>query len=523
MHQKTIAAALWLPFASAALYDTTVQTKYGAVQGYPAFNTTYTGNLTHWQDISVWKGIPYAATTAGQNRWKAPQPATPWNNTLDAKNWGHVCPSSTAGSSSSYTIAEDCLNLNIWSPANSTDAGLLPVVMWSYPAMSTAADALFDGGGMADQGIVFVSYNYRTGALGWMATPELSAEVREATGHNSSGNWGMLDQFAAVKWIKANIAAFGGDPERITVMGQSAGSAATQHILNSPLTKGLISGAIIESGVRYPQDPQAVDLAEGYVTLDESYKTAKEFLGSLNVSTIAEARQLPMDDLATQFRSGYSFSATLDYYAIPDTYWNTLAKKLAQDVPVLTGNTKDESGATYGLNISLDTYYEDFNETFSGVWLQRFLNLYPANNSVTASGAVNSQWTDRSKIGTWLWSQMWNDAYESPIYNYIWDHAPPGEDQGASHESEINYVLNNLYATDKPWTSKDYAIAKKMNGYWANFIKAGDPNGEGLVSWPAVDSSERVQRVGNGWGQVPVGLREKVALFKSWFSTLTTY
>ncbi|KAJ5094094.1 alpha/beta-hydrolase [Penicillium angulare] len=524
MLPKTIAATTLLsglsPLVSAALYESVVQTKYGAVQGYPAFNKTSTGNLTNWKDITVWKGIPFAATTGGENRWRAPQPASSWNSTLDAKTWGPVCPSATSGNND-YTIDEDCLNLNIWSPASSSDAKL-PVVMWSYPALSTAADALFDGGGMADQGIVFVNYNYRTGSFGWLATPELTEEFQN--GHNSSGNWGMLDQFAALKWIKANIADFGGDPDHITVMGQSAGSAATQHILNSELTKGLIVGAIIESGVRYPEDPYAMQAAEGYSTLSASYKTAKEYLASLNVSTIAEARKLPMSDLVTNFlSSAYSFSATLDDYAMPSTYWNTLKQSLAQDVPVLTGNTKDESGATYGLNITLEEYYEDLNETFTGSWVQRFLDLYPANDSLTASGAENSQWTDRSVVGTWLWSQMWNEAYESPIYNYYWDHAPPGQDQGAYHESEINYVLNNLYATDMPWTAEDYAIAKKMNSYWANFIKNGDPNGEKLVSWPAVNSSELVQHVGDGWGQIPAAPSKKVALFKSWFSTLKKY
>ncbi|KAJ5798656.1 uncharacterized protein N7503_006161 [Penicillium pulvis] len=524
MPQKSTLAALCslAPFVSGALYDTVIETKYGSVQGYPAFNSTSTGNLTHWKDIAVWKGIPFAATTGGQNRWKAPQPASAWNGTLDAKNWGNVCPSATTGDNE-YTIDEDCLNLNIWSPANTTDARL-PVVMWSYPADSTAADSLFDGGGMADQGIVFVNYNYRTGSFGWMASPELSEEFQMVTGHNSSGNWGMLDQFAALKWIKANIADFGGNPNHVTVMGQSAGSAATQHILNSPLTKGLIKGAIIESGVRDPQDPEAVSLAEAYRTLDVSYATAKSYMASLNVSTIAKARQLPMEDLVTNFlTSDFTFSATLDYYAMPDTYYNTLVKKLASDVPVITGNTKDESGASYGLNITLETYYNDVNETYDGVWVDRFLDFYPANDSITASGAENSQYTDRSKIGTWLWSQMWNEHYDSPVYNYFWDHAPPGQDQGAYHESEINYVLNNLYATDKPWTPEDYAIAKDMNAYWANFIKTGNPNGRGLVSWPAVNSSELVQHVGDGWGQIPVAWSRKVGLFKSWFATLKKY
>ncbi|KAJ5856200.1 carboxylesterase [Penicillium soppii] len=512
------------PFASAALYDQVIQTNNGPVQGYAAFNSTPTGGLTHWKDITVWKGIPFAATTAGENRFRAPQPASSWNETLDARSWGNVCPSATSGSD--YTIDEDCLNLNIWSAANSTNAKL-PVVMWSYPAGSTAADSLFDGGGIADKGIVYVNYNYRTGSFGWLATPELSAEFAKESGSTSSGNWGVLDQIAAVKWIHKNIAAFGGDPDQITVMGQSAGSAATQHILNSPLTKGLIKGAIIESGVRDPRDPLCSSLAENYLTLEAAEAQGKKYLASLNVSTITEMRALPQSDLITGLAlfgssSEFQFTATLDHYAIPDTYWNTLKKGLAHDVPVITGNTKDENGATYGLNISMTTYLSDLNSTFSGEWPQKFLAAYPAHDSTTASGAYNSQFTDRSKVGTWFWARLWASARTSPVYTYIWDHAPPGG-QGAPHESEINYVHNNLYATDKDWTKTDYAVAQKMNSYWVNFIKTGNPNGGGLAQWYPANVTQTVQHVGNGWGPIPIASKSKVALFKAWFSTLHKY
>lgn len=196
----------------AALYSQVISTNYGNIQGYPAFNSTPAANLSNWKDITVFKGIPFAADTSGNNRFRAPQPASPWNSTLDARNYGDICPSGGSG----YTISENCLNLNVWTAANSTDAKL-PVVMWSYPAGGSAADSMFDGAGMADKGVVFVNYNYRTGAFGWMAHPELNPEVELATGHNVSGNWGMLDQFAAVKWIHENIASFGGDPEHITV------------------------------------------------------------------------------------------------------------------------------------------------------------------------------------------------------------------------------------------------------------------------------------------------------------------
>ncbi|KAI1622621.1 carboxylesterase [Exophiala viscosa] len=457
-------------FCNAALYNTVVETNHGPIQGYPAFNSTPSGNLTNWEHITVWKGIPFAASTAAQNRFRSPQPAESWNQTLLAKDFGPICPSATTGDNG-YNISEDCLNLNIWSAANSSDAKL-PVVMWSYPAESTAADALFDGGGMADKGIVYVNYNYRTGSFGWLAHPWLSDEVLEETGHNSSGKWGMLDQFAALKWIHANIAAFGGDPDHITVMGQSAGSAATYHIVNSPLTKGLIVGAIIESGVRDPHDPLATSLAEGYQTLETALETGEEYVASLNVSSLEELRALPMDNLTTSFMD-------------TPTYLESLQKGPANDIPIITGNTKDESGANYGQVEKVTEYYSFLNETYdsdTGNWTSEFLALYPTDNSTSATGAYDSQFTDRSKVGTWLWANLWHPAASSPVYTYFWDHAPPNQTRGAYHESEINYVLNNLYDTDSPWTAEDYEIAAKMNGYWADFIKTGDPNGNNLPS-----------------------------------------
>ncbi|KAL0783118.1 hypothetical protein CaCOL14_001024 [Colletotrichum acutatum] len=485
MVQKTVIGAALAQAASAALYDTTVQTKYGMIQGYPAFNSSPANmSLDNWADIAVWKGIPFAASTAGNNRFKAPQPIVAWNSTLDAKSFGSICPSAVGSGTDAYTVGEDCLNLNVWSAANSTDAKL-PVVMWSYPAGSTAAMPLFDGAGIADKGVVYVNYNYRTGSFGWLATPELNQERLSTAGSNSSGNYGMLDQFAALKWIHENIASFGGDPNHITVMGH---------------------------------------LAENYRSLDVNMETASRYMASMNCSDIACMRALPMEDLVTEFlNSEFDFTATLDYYAMPDTYINTLEKGIAQDVPVMTGNTKDESGAEYGLNITLSTYISDFNETFN-TWKDKFLAAYPANDSATASAAENAQWTDRSKVGTFFWSQLWQANATSSIYNYIWDHAPPGQTQGAFHMSEINYVHNNLYVTDSPWTSEDYEIAEIMNSYWVNLIKTGDPNGDGLNQWtPASNASATVMELGDGFQALPIAKDNQIELFAQWSDTLVAY
>ncbi|KAI7412101.1 alpha/beta-hydrolase [Hortaea werneckii] len=521
---------LALPFllgaSEAALFNRLIPTQNGDVVGYPAFNSSPAGNLSQWQDITVWKGIPFAASTGGENRFRPPQPAPGRNSTLYASAFGPVCPASTMNSE--YAIDEDCLSLNIWSAANSS-SDRLPVVMWSYPAGSTARDSLFDGGGMADKDVVFVNYNYRTGAFGWLAHPDLNEEMLQCCGTNSSGNWGLLDQFAALKWIRQNIVNFGGDPDRVTVMGQSAGSAASYRILNSPLTKGDIVGAIIESGVRDPHDPLAASTAQSYISLEESLLQGEKFLDTyLNVSTIAEARKLPYTDLVTSLAtlgstSEWSFEACLDGYAMPSTYFESLIRGAANQVPVLTGNTKDESGATYGLNISQSTYFSDLQEMYNGTWIQRFLEQYPANDSTTASGAENSQYTDRSKVGTYLWTQLWKTASAQPVWTYFWNHAPPGQNQGAYHESEINYVLNNLYDTDLPWTSSDYAIARTMNSYWVNFIKTQNPNGADVPVWPETGCNNSVQVVGDSFGQDFLVTPSKLELYKEWFAGLKLY
>ncbi|KAE9364329.1 alpha/beta-hydrolase [Stipitochalara longipes BDJ] len=527
---KNQLASTWLVVLSfqsssavAQLYNNVIKTTNGSVQGIPAFNSTPTGNISNWQDITVWKGIPFAASTSGENRFRPPQTRAAWNGTLDASQYGSVCPQDFA-LDSGLSYGEDCLNLNIWSAGNDTDAKF-PVIMWSYPAESTAAQSLFDGAGMASKGIVFVNYNYRTGSLGWLATSELSKEMSESYGTNSSGNWGMLDQFAALKWVYTNIAAFGGDPHHITIMGQSAGSAATYHMLNSPLTKDLIVGAIIESGVRDPRDPYAATVAENYRNLSVALEVGTSYMESLKVSTVSEMRALSFEDLIVSFRGNYSFGAVLDYYAMPGTYMTSLLTGSANDVPVLTGNTLDESGATYNYSTTVDAYLEDL-QTQYGNWSEQFLALYPANDS-QASESFNAHYRDTSFTGTWLWANKYQETENNSVYTYIWDHAPPGQDQGAYHESEINYVLNNLYGTDKPWTADDYAIAQKMNSYWANFAKTGNPNLGGsypaslgsLTYFPQAASAKNVTfRVGNGFDEKPIAQPAQIELIEEYFA-----
>lgn len=390
---------------------------------------------------------------------------------------------------------------------------------------------------MAAKGVVFVTINYRDGAYGWLAHPQLSAEMYAETGSNSSGNWGMLDQFAALKWIQANIAAFGGDPELITTAGQSAGSAAAYHMVNSPLVKGIPKRAIAESGVRDPRDPEAGSLAESYNNQTTAYGLGEAFFTANGATTIAELRAIPLaelNDTASAPGSGGGFRATLDYYAMPATYATSLSRPPTNDIPFITGNTKDESGASTTTNLTVAQYVADMQAQYGPFNLSAVaLDLYPAVNASEADASYNLHWQDTSRVSSWGYARGWYlGGAKSPIYTYFWDHAPPGQTQGAYHESEINYVLNNLYATDKPWEALDYAIAAKMSAYWANFAATGDPNlggyyysgdgngnGEPLVTWnPTLVNETLTMRLGDGWAPIPIAEPAQIAFLDKYFS-----
>ncbi|CAK7221277.1 hypothetical protein SBRCBS47491_004473 [Sporothrix bragantina] len=528
--------------ALGSLAGQVIQTTGGPVQGIPAFdkapaNATL-AHLDNWQDVAVWKGIPYAASTDGANRWRPPQPRASWNTTLVVDRFGDGCPT-TPGQSPG--TSEDCLNLNIWSAATNSTSTKLPVIFWTHPAGGSGADALFDGGGMAARGVVFVNYNHRDGAYGFLALPELTDELKKDFAKNSntslpdslaSGNWAVLDQYAALRWVHANIAAFGGDPERITVVGQSAGSAAVYHMVNAPhslVPAGVIHGAIAESGIRDPRDPLAASLAESYNNASYALQLGAAFLKANNATSVADLRSRPWADLkgTSSFPgSGGGFRPTLDGYALPDTYARLLAQPPSHAVPMITGNTRDESGAEYGRTMTVAQYEAALTNQYGNL-TSRALAAWPAANDSEAGEAYNRQWQDMSKVSSWGFAQGWDNATlsKNPIYTYFWDHAPPGQNQGAHHMSEINYVFNNLYKTDLPWQAQDYAIAQRMSAYWANFARTGDPNGPGvgvnstsLVDWrPTLVNKTVVMRVGDGWGEIPIARQEQIELIEEYF------
>jgi para-nitrobenzyl esterase len=509
---------------------------------------TLSGVATRDPAIRVFKGIPYAAPPVGDLRLRAPAPAKRWKGVRKADTFGPVCPQLSpfvAG----MPMAEDCLHANVWTGASAAKERR-PVFVWIYGGgfnEGTGSSPQFDGEGLAKKGLVVVTFNYRVGPLGFLATPGLSAE----SPHGSSGNYGLLDDIALLQWVKRNIAAFGGDPDNVTIAGQSAGAGSVGFLTNSPLAKGLFKRAIAESQVRDPGDLELRYLNTSLRFKADAEAAGARFATAKGATTPQALRALPWQDLI-QGSNGSDeavytgspsrpplFRPVVDGWVIPRTYSQNFAAGTMAQVTYVAGNNKDESGAVpetafdhlranppklrAGMpttNVTLTGYQAWAAQKF-GPMAQEFLGLYPATSDQEAALANNEAARDNSRISTFLWGRKWSRWVKIPMFSYFWTHALPGPTEklrGAFHGSEINYMFNNLYATDLPWTDEDRRIADIMSSYWANIAKKGDPNGPGLPHWPAFDPAKpTVMHVGDSFGPAEIATPEKRAFWERFF------
>ncbi len=457
------------------------------------------GTLSPDSKIRIFEGIPFAAPPVGELRWKAPQSAAGWTGVKKTAGFGPRCMQGNVFGDMVFRDSgpsEDCLYLNVWTPATSAGARL-PVMVWIYGggfAAGAASEPRQDGENLARKGVVVVSFNYRLGVFGFFTHADLARE----SGHNSSGNYGLLDQVAALEWVHKNIAAFGGDPGNVTIFGESAGSFSVSALMASPLSKDLFQRAIGESGAFFGRTLEAKPLSDTEKADAKFAQTAfgTEKLQDLRAKSADELLQAALKDKNT-----IRFAPNIDGYFLPADAYSIYASGKQAHVPLLAGWNADEGSyhAIFQKEAPTAQNFITWAHTHFGDKADAFLKLYPATTDEQAKRSAQDLSGDQF-IGysTWKWLQMQLATGQSPVFRYRFEDAPPttagangsgAESRGAYHSAEIEFVFEALPSKDLPWRPQDRKLSDEMSSYWTNFAKTGDPNGDGLPKWPAYSSS----------------------------------
>ena len=451
-----------------------VRTDAGLVQGVRS------GYLT------AYRGIPFAAPPVGDLRWREPQPVQSWTGVRTADKFAPACMQLGVSMPGEPTppMSEDCLYLNLWAPDKSSRASL-PVMVWIYGGGFVSGNASMPrywGDRLARKGIIVVSFGYRVGPFGFLTHPELTLE----SAHHSSGNYGFMDQIAALKWVQRNISAFGGDPNRVTIAGQSAGATSVSILMCSPLAKGLFHQAIEQSGGLF----EPVQLAPR-VLLANSEHEGESYAKSLGAHSIAYLRALPAKSLLRGEWQNVSHEV-IEPYVLPDSPYNTFMTGRQNNVPVLAGSNADEFRALIADPnvIKAATFAKDLARSL-GPFPPEILAAYPFSNDAQAREArLHLERDVRFGWDMWALARLASAARQNRVYYYHFTQSPPfpkGSVRGGwgpSHYAELWYMFDHLGQEKWHWSALDRRLAHDMSSYWANFVKAGDPNGRGLPGWP---------------------------------------
>lgn len=441
--------------------------------------------------IRAFKGVPYAAPPIEALRWREPQPVKSWKGVRQADHFAArpmQLPVFGDMVWRSEGMSEDCLYLNVWTPAKSARERL-PVLVYFYGGGFVAGDGAeprYDGESMARKGVVAVTVNYRLGIFGFFAHPELTKE----SSHHASGNYGLMDQSAALKWVQQNVAAFGGDPKRVTIAGESAGSFSVSAQVASPLSQNLIAGAIGESGAMFGATlaAQPREEAENVGVAFATEQKAKDLatLRAMSAQAILDATK----------PNPFRFGLVIDGYFLPKSPLEIYKAGEQAHVPLLAGWNAEESGAgaVLGREPATPEGFARALRALYGPQADDALRAYSASNEAEVKAAATALASDRFiGYGTWKWVDLHSKTAGKPVYRYLYSHARPKE-TGAFHAVEIEYALGNLSLNSRyAWTDDDRKVSETMQSYFANFIKTGDPNSSGLPQWPALNSGSPPQ------------------------------
>ena len=469
--------------------------------------------------VRIFKGLPFGQPPVGELRWKPPQPVKNWEGIRPADQFAARCMQRAVFGDMGFRangMSEDCLYLNVWTPAQKA-AERLPVLVYFYGGGFIAGDGSeprYDGESMAAKGIVAVTVNYRLGVFGFFAHPELTKE----SPNHASGNYGLFDQYAALLWVKQNIDAFGGDPQRVTIAGESAGSISVSALMASPLSKNLIAGAIGESGSMIG-GLSATPLADG----EQNGVKFATGLGKDGTLSLADLRGIPAEQLleATGKQGTPRFSPTVDGYFFPKAPPDIYAAGEQAHVPLLAGSNSEEMTAFAVLGREKPTI-ESYKKALQRLYndkSEEVFKLYPAANDAEVIDAAQDLASDRFiAYSTWKWVDLATKTGGKPTYYYLYarprpamrkemgdaapglaggvvrgqaNQAPPS--RGAVHSAEIEYAMGNLDSNKVyDWTPDDHKVSKVLQEYFANFVKTGNPNGTGLPNWPKFDAGQRM-------------------------------
>jgi len=446
--------------------------------------------------LTVYRGIPFAAPPVGDRRWRAPEPVAKWEGVRQAIHFGPSCVQGMRppGAGQGPETSEDCLYLNVWTPAKSPH-DRIPVLVWIYGGgfnMGSTSEPTSSGERLAQKGVVLVSIAYRVGQLGFLAHPDLSAESPS----HVSGNYGLLDMIAGLQWVKKNIDSFGGDPHRVTIFGESAGGIAVSMLCASPLARGLFQGAISQSGGSFGPPRHTTFPGENLKRLADAEQSGKAFAKTAGALSITELRKLPVDKLQTAGRGMGLAWPIIDGWVIPDDQYKLYQAKRYNDTPILVGYNSDE-GASFSPPKSPGEYIAAVKARY-GPFADRLIAAYPPGSGTVAKTARDLTRDAAFGWHTWIWARLAAQNGNSKVFYYCFDQHPeypadsPRAGYGSPHGMDVAYVFQHLDPSNPQTTKSDPAVSEAMATYWTNFAKRGDPNGEAVPAWPAFSDAKPV-------------------------------